>query len=93
MTWITQTILESLMLIMIYLIGFGFGLAKVLDDMGFTVFAGCLLGDGDGAQTLRSSTTGRMHVIQLDVTKDKSVEDALKFVKKTISETKCGEIR
>jgi 3-hydroxybutyrate dehydrogenase len=78
---------------MIYLIGFGFGLAKVLEDMGFTVFAGCLLGDSDGAQTLRSSTTGRMHVIQLDVTKDTSVEDALKFVKKTISETKCGKLK
>jgi fructose-1-phosphate kinase PfkB-like protein len=36
---------------MIYLIGFGFDLAKVLDDMGFTVFAGCLLGGSDGAQT------------------------------------------
>lgn len=70
--------------------GFGFGLAKRLDSMGFTVFAGCLQENSDGANTLKSSTTGRLHVIQLDVTKDKSVEEAVKFVKKTDLKTHCG---
>ena len=65
-------------------------MAKRLDSMGFTVFAGCLQENSDGATTLKSSTTGRLHVIQLDVTKDKSVEDAVKFVKKTDLKTQCG---
>jgi 3-hydroxybutyrate dehydrogenase len=73
-----------------YSIGFGFGLAKRLDSMGFTVFAGCLQENSDGATTLKSSTTGRLHVIKLDVTKDKSVEEAVKFVKKTDLKTHCG---
>ena len=60
--------------------------------MGFTVFAGCYMKDGEGAATLRSSTTKRMHVIQLDVTKDDSVSSALVYVKKVISETGCGKL-
>lgn len=60
--------------------GFGFSLAKRLDYLGFTVYAGCLSSDCEGAETLRSSTTGKMNVVQLDVTSDDSVNKALKFV-------------
>lgn len=60
--------------------GFGFSLAKRLDYLGFTVYAGCLSSDCEGAETLGSSTTGKMNVVQLDVTSDDSVNKALKFV-------------
>ncbi|KAJ8319254.1 hypothetical protein KUTeg_004345 [Tegillarca granosa] len=60
--------------------GFGFALAKRLDCLGFTVNAGCLSSVCEGAETLRSSTMGKMNVVQLDVTSDDSVNKALKFV-------------
>ncbi len=50
--------------------GFGHHLAKKLDCMGFTVFAGCLCPEGPGAQSLVEEGSDRMKVLQLDVTND-----------------------
>ncbi|KAL5018019.1 hypothetical protein ScPMuIL_003741 [Solemya velum] len=66
--------------------GFGHHLARRLDRSGFTVYAGCLDEHGDGAGTLRTSDTGRMHVLPLDVTSDTSVNSCLDYVTKM-----CGD--
>ncbi|XP_030072551.1 LOW QUALITY PROTEIN: D-beta-hydroxybutyrate dehydrogenase, mitochondrial-like [Microcaecilia unicolor] len=72
--------------------GFGFALAKHLHAIGFTVFAGCLLKDkgGDGATELKSMQSDRMKVLQLNVTSDEEVAQAVEFVKKNLKEPERG---
>jgi len=72
--------------------GFGLALAKHLEGLGFTVFAGCLLADkhGAGAVELRENTSGRMHVVQLDVTKEEDWQSALSYVKENLPVTANG---
>ncbi|XP_077094706.1 D-beta-hydroxybutyrate dehydrogenase, mitochondrial [Siphateles boraxobius] len=60
--------------------GFGHHLAKKLDSMGFTVFAGCLCPEGPGAQSLVEEGSDRMKILQLDVSKDEHVSLAKDFV-------------
>uniref|UniRef100_A0A672R769 D-beta-hydroxybutyrate dehydrogenase, mitochondrial-like n=1 Tax=Sinocyclocheilus grahami TaxID=75366 RepID=A0A672R769_SINGR len=66
--------------------GFGHHLAKKLDRMGFTVFAGCLCPEGPGAQSLVEEGSDRMKVLQLDVTKDEDVSLAKGFVQANLPE-------
>ncbi|KAI7804805.1 D-beta-hydroxybutyrate dehydrogenase, mitochondrial [Triplophysa rosa] len=66
--------------------GFGHHLAKKLDGMGFTVFAGCLCPEGAGAQRLVDEGSERMKILQLDVTKDEHVKLARDFVKSNLPE-------
>jgi NAD(P)-dependent dehydrogenase (short-subunit alcohol dehydrogenase family) len=61
--------------------GFGFAFAKHFDELGFVVFAGCLNEKGEGAEKLRNECSKRLHVVELDVTKDKSVLAAFKYIK------------
>ncbi|KAF4532046.1 hypothetical protein B566_EDAN015572 [Ephemera danica] len=58
----------------------GFALARQLDDLGFTVFAGCLRPDSETAQRLRKESSGRLHVLALDVTSDEQVRAAQAYV-------------
>ncbi|XP_021353493.1 D-beta-hydroxybutyrate dehydrogenase, mitochondrial-like isoform X2 [Mizuhopecten yessoensis] len=60
--------------------GFGFHIAKRLDDMGFTVYAGVLNENSDGAEALRSRKSQNLHVIKLDVTKEEDVNKSLEYV-------------
>lgn len=56
---------------------------KRLDRLGFTVLAGCLDDTSEGAEALRNySTSGRIHVLQLDVTKEESVNKLVKYTEK-----------
>lgn len=66
--------------------GFGLLLAKQLDMLGMHVFAGCFLKDkrGDGAKQLEKTGSERMKVIQLDVTDDKSVKEAVEFIQNNL---------
>ncbi|XP_078695217.1 D-beta-hydroxybutyrate dehydrogenase, mitochondrial-like [Branchiostoma floridae x Branchiostoma belcheri] len=59
--------------------GFGFELAKRLDSLGFTVFAGCLLADsgGEGSKKLRAECSSRLSTVQIDVTDDGQVKAAV----------------
>lgn len=66
--------------------GFGHHLAKKLEGMGFTVFAGCLCPEGPGAQRLVNEGSERMKMLQLDVTKDEDVKSARDFVKSNLPE-------
>ncbi|XP_042859212.1 D-beta-hydroxybutyrate dehydrogenase, mitochondrial-like [Penaeus japonicus] len=63
--------------------GFGYATALFLDRMGFRVFACCLLAHsgGEGAQRLRREGSRRLHVLQLDVTKQEQIDSALQNVK------------
>ncbi|XP_051057447.1 17-beta-hydroxysteroid dehydrogenase type 2 [Phodopus roborovskii] len=56
--------------------GFGHGLAKHLDKLGFTVFAGVLDAKGSGAEELRKTCSERLSVLQMDVTKLEQIKDA-----------------
>lgn len=71
-------------------IGFGKEFAKRLDKLGFTVFAGCLSDKSEGAKDLRTSTTGKLHVIGLDITKDEEVAKAVAYVTKVHEKSGCG---
>lgn len=50
-------------------------LAKKLDDLGFTVYAGfaASIEDSDEAKILKEETSGRMKLLNVDVTSEKSV--------------------
>lgn len=50
-------------------------LAKKLDDLGFTVYAGfnTPIDDSDEAKILKEETSGRMKLLHVDVTSEKTV--------------------
>ncbi|XP_078695096.1 D-beta-hydroxybutyrate dehydrogenase, mitochondrial-like isoform X1 [Branchiostoma floridae x Branchiostoma belcheri] len=75
--------------------GFGFGLAKRLDSLGFTVFAGCLLADsgGEGSKKLRAECSSRLSTVQIDVTDDGQVKAAVQQVKNSLTESEGDHIR
>ena len=52
-----------------------------LESIGLTVYAGCLLPTGDGAEKLRQLNKDRMHVLHLDVTNESHVAQAVEYVK------------
>jgi 11-cis-retinol dehydrogenase len=60
--------------------GFGNELARRLDTMGVTVFAGCLNDACAGADGLRKQASSRLYVVPLDVTRTESIQSALEFV-------------
>ncbi|XP_060567762.1 D-beta-hydroxybutyrate dehydrogenase, mitochondrial-like isoform X1 [Ruditapes philippinarum] len=64
--------------------GLGFLFAKHFDELGFTVFAGCLHKQGEGADALSKQSSGKIHVVQIDVTDDQSIEDAFQYVSKHV---------
>ncbi|XP_063225157.1 retinol dehydrogenase 7-like [Bacillus rossius redtenbacheri] len=66
--------------------GFGQQCARRLDALGVTVYAGCLMPQGTGAAALKASTSSRLHIVPLDVTKDDSVQAAVRLVKGTIGD-------
>lgn len=62
--------------------GFGHRLAKRLSRQGFLVFAGCLSCDSEGAVELKNLSN--VKVLELDVTKQEHVDDALDAVKRDL---------
>ena len=55
-------------------------MAKKLDSIGCSVFAGCLNANGDGAKKLESECSARLKVVPLDVASDESVKEAVRIV-------------
>ena len=71
--------------------GFGHNLAQRLDKKGMTVYAGCLFPSGDGAAQLKKSCSNRLKILQLNVTKEHHVQDAVKTVTSTLGDkSKCS---
>ncbi|KAB0360800.1 hypothetical protein FD754_004956 [Muntiacus muntjak] len=64
--------------------GFGNLLARQLDLRGLRVLAGCLT--EQGAEQLRSQTSGRLQTVILDVTKPESVAAAAEWVKERVGD-------
>lgn len=58
--------------------GLGYSLALHSSDLGFTVIAGCLNSNSEGAKSLKLNDN--LHVIQIDITIVKSIESAVKYV-------------
>ncbi|KAK6477311.1 estradiol 17-beta-dehydrogenase 2-like [Huso huso] len=67
--------------------GFGHALAKYLDRLGFTVFAGVLNEQGPGSVELKRSGSERLSVLQLDVTDTVQIEQAYLEIKARTKET------
>ena len=61
--------------------GFGHNLAKHLDVLGATVFAGCLRDSSEGALWLREECSDRMHVLQMNVRDANQINQCLNYVK------------
>lgn len=70
--------------------GFGFALAAKLDDIGFTVFAGCLDIHGEGARRLQEGASSRLLIVQMDVTRSEELVAALETVKQHLPEPGQG---
>jgi NADP-dependent 3-hydroxy acid dehydrogenase YdfG len=64
--------------------GFGHELAKRLDTLGMTVFAGCLFPENVGAFELKLACSSRLHVLHLDVTMEEHVRNAVQYVKNSL---------
>ncbi|XP_063237299.1 D-beta-hydroxybutyrate dehydrogenase, mitochondrial-like [Bacillus rossius redtenbacheri] len=62
--------------------GFGHEMVFRLERMGLVVFAGCLFANGEGAQKLKDSGRKNIHVMQLNVTSDDEVKDAVEYVRR-----------
>ncbi|XP_051884645.1 estradiol 17-beta-dehydrogenase 2-like [Pristis pectinata] len=71
--------------------GFGHALAKHLNKLGFTVFAGVLYLDGPGAQDLQMCGSGRLTVLQLDVTNSEQIAQAFEQVKAQLKKSSLAE--
>ncbi|XP_034282421.1 17-beta-hydroxysteroid dehydrogenase type 2 [Pantherophis guttatus] len=56
--------------------GIGHELAKYLDSLGFTVFAGVLNATGPGAKTLKETCSERLSILQLDITSSVQIKEA-----------------
>ncbi|GFY56986.1 estradiol 17-beta-dehydrogenase 2 [Trichonephila inaurata madagascariensis] len=72
--------------------GFGNALAKQLDSSGFHVFASCLDANGPGADDLRKSCSKRFQILEMNVTKDESVKQAVQFVKTNLGTSELWAI-
>lgn len=64
--------------------GVGYECAKKLDRIGFHVFAGCHFPDGEGAQRLKSRTSGKLTIVGIDVANDDEVQKAVEFVRQRL---------
>lgn len=60
--------------------GIGHEVARHLDAIGFTVFAGCLDTASEGAQRLRVEASPRLRLVNMDVRKEDHVRMALSFI-------------
>nr|XP_014354404.1 PREDICTED: D-beta-hydroxybutyrate dehydrogenase, mitochondrial-like isoform X2 [Latimeria chalumnae]XP_014354405.1 PREDICTED: D-beta-hydroxybutyrate dehydrogenase, mitochondrial-like isoform X2 [Latimeria chalumnae] len=67
--------------------GFGYLLARRLDQLGCRVFATCLFPEGDGARRLRQLCSGRLRIVKCDVTRDEDVRELQKVVTEHTAET------
>lgn len=66
--------------------GFGFMLTKRLDSLGFKVFPGCLT--ERGMDNVKNQTSNNIIPVQIDVTKQASIDQAFTFVKSKLPPNK-----
>ncbi|XP_060602196.1 D-beta-hydroxybutyrate dehydrogenase, mitochondrial-like [Ruditapes philippinarum] len=66
--------------------GFGYMAAEKFDKEGYSVFAGCFNENGEGASNLKKNCSDKLKLVALDVTDDKSVASAGKFVRNNLGD-------
>ncbi|XP_077994385.1 D-beta-hydroxybutyrate dehydrogenase, mitochondrial-like [Glandiceps talaboti] len=66
--------------------GFGYETVKYLDKLGLRVFAGCLEKGGTGERNLQAICSERVTTLQLDITSDEQVENAVQLVRSSVGE-------
>ncbi|XP_045167754.2 17-beta-hydroxysteroid dehydrogenase type 6-like, partial [Mercenaria mercenaria] len=66
--------------------GFGHELAKKLEKLGFNVFAGCLT--KAAVEKFNQTSSSKLKAIEMDVSKDASIEKAMELVQRTLPEGK-----
>ncbi|KAL0275592.1 UNVERIFIED_CONTAM: hypothetical protein PYX00_003401 [Menopon gallinae] len=67
----------------------GIALVKQLDELGFTVFAG-FAKKNEESNNLKELCSGRVHIIELDVTSDRSVKAVVEYIKSNLPEGSTG---
>ena len=65
----------------LFITGFGHHLAKRLENHGYTVYAGVLDPEGEGARSLSDVGLYKMFVLPMDVTSDIQVKGAAEQVR------------
>ncbi|XP_059472442.1 D-beta-hydroxybutyrate dehydrogenase, mitochondrial-like isoform X2 [Neocloeon triangulifer] len=68
----------------------GSALAQQLDSLGFTVYAGCLRIESEIATKIKSGSSGRLHLISLDVTSESEISSAINYIKKNLPHSQAG---
>lgn len=69
----------------------GFELARHYDQLGFRVYAGCFHPAGEAAVRLQAETSGRLHLIPLDVTSTTSLAAAAKLIREQLPASEKGD--
>ncbi|XP_070618007.1 17-beta-hydroxysteroid dehydrogenase type 2 isoform X2 [Erythrolamprus reginae] len=64
--------------------GIGHELAKYLDSLGFTVFAGVLNASGPGARKLKEACSEGLSILQLDITSSAQIKEAYLEIKQKL---------
>ncbi|PSN39887.1 hypothetical protein C0J52_22442 [Blattella germanica] len=72
--------------------GFGNEMARRLDSIGVTVFAGCLFPEGVGAHELKKSCSKNLQIIPMDVTDEEQINNALETVKTLLGDKQLWAI-
>ncbi|RZF32645.1 hypothetical protein LSTR_LSTR004073 [Laodelphax striatellus] len=67
----------------------GYAIARQLDDLGFTIFAG-FQSNENLASKLKDESSGRLHVLKLDITSESDLQDALSYVKEHLPDKSPG---
>jgi len=70
--------------------GIGHEVARHLDAIGFTVFAGCLDTASEGAQRLRVEASPSLRLVNMDVRREEHVRVALQFVEDNLPAGEAG---
>jgi len=70
--------------------GIGHELARHMDTLGFTVFAGCLDTASEGAQRLRVEASPRLTLVNMDVRSEEHVRQAVRFMEENMPQGEEG---
>ncbi|XP_048780784.1 17-beta-hydroxysteroid dehydrogenase type 6-like [Ostrea edulis] len=64
--------------------GIGHAVVRKLDSIGMRVYAACLDASSPGAISLRNNCSDSVHILQLDITNKKDIENIVSFIKDTV---------
>lgn len=65
--------------------GIGHAVVRKLDSLGMKVYAACLDTNSPGAVSLHNNCSENVHILQLDVTNKKDIENVVSFINNKVS--------